>query len=66
MFIIYWYKVIRSNYDFQAVGWNVSPYTNVAGWLARCALAIPGYEENLAGAEQFGKAVKSKLAPGQI
>lgn len=50
-----------------AVGWDVTAYANVAKWFAKCTLEIPGYMEiNDAGAQQFGKAVKSKLAPGQI
>lgn len=52
---------------FQAVGWDVKPYANVANWLARCALAIPDYTQaNQEGADKFGKAVNSKLAPGQL
>lgn len=36
-------------------------------WLARCALTIPGYDEtNQTGANEFGKAVRSKMAPGQL
>lgn len=54
-------------YFFKAVGWDVTAYANVAKWFAKCTLEIPGYMEiNDAGAQQFGKAVKSKLAPGQI
>ncbi|KAJ8925401.1 hypothetical protein NQ315_009233 [Exocentrus adspersus] len=50
-----------------AVGWDLSPYSNVAAWIARCSLAIPGYAEaNQAGADEFGKLVRSKLAPGQL
>ncbi|KAJ8970727.1 hypothetical protein NQ317_017385 [Molorchus minor] len=50
-----------------AVGWNISPYANVSAWVSRCSLAIPGYAEaNQEGAEAFGKAVRSKLAPGQL
>ncbi|XP_017769135.1 PREDICTED: glutathione S-transferase 1-like [Nicrophorus vespilloides] len=50
-----------------AVGWDISAYSNVAAWFAKCSLEIPGYvEANQTGADQFGKAVKSKLAPGQI
>lgn len=45
----------------------MSPYGNVSTWMARCALEIPDYQEsNQKGAELFGKAVRSKLAPGQI
>lgn len=53
--------------NFQAIGWDISPYTNVATWVARCALEIPDFTEaNQAGADAFGKAVKSKMAPGQL
>lgn len=51
----------------KAVGWNIEPYENVKNWMARCALTIPDYaNSNQEGAEQFGKAVRSKLAAGQI
>ncbi|CAH1970638.1 unnamed protein product [Acanthoscelides obtectus] len=50
-----------------AVGWKITPYSNVASWLARCALEIPDYHKaNQEGAETFAKAVKAKLAPGQL
>ncbi|ENN74627.1 hypothetical protein YQE_08747, partial [Dendroctonus ponderosae] len=50
-----------------AIGWDIKAYENVNNWLARCALTIPGYEEtNQAGANEFGKAVRSKMAPGQL
>ncbi|CAG9860483.1 unnamed protein product [Phyllotreta striolata] len=50
-----------------AVGWDISPYSNVFNWMARCSLAIPDYAEaNQKGADAYGKAVRSKLAPGQI
>ncbi|XP_050305756.1 glutathione S-transferase 1-like [Anthonomus grandis grandis] len=50
-----------------AVGWDIKPYQNVYNWLPRVAETIPGYAEaNQEGAEAFGKAVRSKLAPGQI
>ncbi|KAJ8949005.1 hypothetical protein NQ314_008306 [Rhamnusium bicolor] len=50
-----------------AVGWDITPYANVAAWVSRCSLAIPGYAEaNQVGADAFGKAVRSKLAPGQL
>lgn len=49
------------------MGWNIVPYGNVSSWLAKCALAIPDYAEaNQKGAEEFGKAVRSKMAPGQL
>lgn len=51
----------------QAIGWDIKPYGNVYNWVARCALAIPGYAEaNQAGADEFGKTVRSKMAPGQL
>ncbi|EFA06571.1 glutathione S-transferase 1 [Tribolium castaneum] len=60
-------SLVASVSSIVAVGWDITPYSNVASWLARCALTIPDYgEANQAGAEQFGKAVRSKLAPGQI
>nr|QFU14631.1 glutathione S-transferase GSTd1 [Dendroctonus armandi] len=50
-----------------AVGWDIKAYENVNNWLARCALTIPGYDEtNQTGANEFGKAVRSKMAPGQL
>ncbi|KAL3287371.1 hypothetical protein HHI36_001845 [Cryptolaemus montrouzieri] len=50
-----------------AVGWDIAPYGNVSKWLTRCSLEIPDYyNANQVGAEAFGKAVRSKLAPGQI
>ncbi|VEN60652.1 unnamed protein product [Callosobruchus maculatus] len=53
--------------SIAAVGWNIAPYSNVAAWLGRCALEIPDYHKsNQEGAEAFGKAVKAKLAPGQL
>ncbi|XP_066262499.1 glutathione S-transferase 1-like [Euwallacea similis] len=53
--------------NLVAVGWNIKPYANVNNWFARCALTIPGYVEvNQAGAEEYGKVVKSKMAPGQL
>lgn len=51
----------------QAIGWDISAYSNVATWVARCALEIPDYaESNQIGANAFGKAVRSKMAPGQL
>ncbi|CAG9834574.1 unnamed protein product [Diabrotica balteata] len=50
-----------------AIGWDISAYSNIANWLARCTLAIPDYEEaNQKGADLFGKLITSKLAPGQL
>ncbi|XP_023021064.1 glutathione S-transferase 1 [Leptinotarsa decemlineata] len=60
-------SLVASVSSIVAVGWDISPYSNVATWAARCALSIPKYEEaNQKGADEFGKAVKSKMAPGQL
>jgi glutathione S-transferase len=60
-------SLVASISSIVAVGWDITPYANVAAWLARCALTIPDYAAaNQAGADQFGKTVRSKLAPGQI
>jgi hypothetical protein len=60
-------KNVKNANRLKAVGWDITPYANVAAWLARCALTIPDYAAaNQAGADQFGKTVRSKLAPGQI
>ncbi|KAF7283999.1 glutathione S-transferase 1-like [Rhynchophorus ferrugineus] len=59
-------SLIASVTSIMAIGWDISPYGNVKNWVARCALAIPGYTEANQGAEEFGKAVRSKLAPGQL
>ncbi|XP_019868564.1 glutathione S-transferase 1 [Aethina tumida] len=60
-------SLVASVSTIVAIGWDISPYSNVAAWVSRCALAIPGYAEaNQEGAEAFGKAVRSKLAAGQI
>ncbi|KAI7815277.1 glutathione S-transferase [Rhyzopertha dominica] len=60
-------SLVASVSSIAAVGWNITPYANVRAWVARCELAIPDYiEANQKGAEQFGKAVRSKLAPGQL
>jgi glutathione S-transferase len=60
-------KTVKNANRLKAVGWDITPYANVAAWLARCALTIPDYAAaNQAGADQFGKTVRSKLAPGQI
>lgn len=49
------------------MGWDISAYANVSAWMGRCALEIPHYTEvNQSGADLFGKAVKAKMAPGQI
>nr|QWJ89644.1 glutathione S-transferase d2 [Sitophilus zeamais] len=59
--------LVASVSSIVAVGWDISAYNNVKNWVARCALAIPGYSEaNQAGADEFGKLVRSKLAPGQL
>ncbi|GLV40530.1 Glutathione S transferase E4 [Carabus blaptoides fortunei] len=58
---------VASVSSIVAVGWDVSPYRNVAAWITRCARAIPDYAQaNQDGADRFGKAVRSKMAPGQI
>ncbi|KAL1513681.1 hypothetical protein ABEB36_003058 [Hypothenemus hampei] len=60
-------SLVASVSSIVAVGWDVTPYANVNNWITRCALTIPDYEEaNQAGANQFGKAVRSKLASGQL
>nr|WET52671.1 glutathione S-transferase [Phaedon brassicae]WET52796.1 glutathione S-transferase [Phaedon brassicae] len=60
-------SLVASVSSIAAVGWDLSAYSNVVTWVARCAIAIPNYEEsNQKGAEEFGKAVRSKLAPGQL
>lgn len=60
-------SLIASISSIQAVGWDLTPYANVSAWVSRCALEIPDFQEaNAKGAEAFGKAVRSKLAPGQI
>ncbi|XP_072388086.1 glutathione S-transferase 1-like [Diabrotica undecimpunctata] len=60
-------SLVASVSSIVAIGWDVSAYSNVANWLARCALAIPDYEEaNQKGADLFGKLIRSKLAPGQL
>jgi len=60
-------SLVSSVSSIAAVGWNISPYSNVKSWVSRCALEIPDYAQaNQAGADQFGKAVCSKLSPGQI
>lgn len=60
-------SLVASVSSIVAVGWDVTPYGNVKNWLARCALTIPNYAEaNQTGANEFGKAVKSKMAPGQL
>ncbi|XP_022920770.1 glutathione S-transferase 1-like [Onthophagus taurus] len=59
--------LVASLSSIVAVGWDVSAYGNVSTWLAKCSLEIPHYSEiNQKGADLFGKAVKSKMAPGQI
>ncbi|CAH1111266.1 unnamed protein product [Psylliodes chrysocephalus] len=59
--------LVASVSTIAAVGWNIGAYANVSNWLSRCALAIPNYAEaNQKGADLYGKAVRSKLAPGQI
>ncbi|XP_018568551.1 glutathione S-transferase 1 [Anoplophora glabripennis] len=60
-------SLVASTSSIAAIGWDLSPYSNVAAWVARCSLAIPGYAEfNQTGADEFGKLVRSKLAPGQL
>ncbi|KAF2897271.1 hypothetical protein ILUMI_08911 [Ignelater luminosus] len=60
-------SLVASVSSIAAVGWDLTPYANVNAWVSRCALEIPGYAEaNQAGADQFGKAVRSKLSPGQL
>ncbi|XP_057660257.1 glutathione S-transferase 1-like [Diorhabda carinulata] len=60
-------SLVASVSSIVAVGWNISAYSNVVNWISRCALAIPDYEEvNQKGANMYGKAVRSKLAPGQL
>ncbi|KRT85781.1 Glutathione S-transferase, partial [Oryctes borbonicus] len=59
------YILAASVSSIVAIGWDVSPYANVSSWLAKCSLDIPNYAEiNQKGADEFGKAVRSKLAPG--
>nr|QWV59552.1 glutathione S-transferase delta 2 [Lasioderma serricorne] len=59
--------LVASVSSIVAVGWDIEPYANVKNWVARCALSIPDYaNSNQEGAEQYGKAVKRKLAAGQI
>ncbi|KAJ3646015.1 hypothetical protein Zmor_023627 [Zophobas morio] len=59
--------LVASVSSIVSVGWDITPYSNVNSWVARCALTIPDYaESNQTGANQYGKAVRSKLAPGQI
>ncbi|XP_026478114.1 uncharacterized protein LOC113384585 [Ctenocephalides felis] len=58
--------ILASVSSIQAVGFDISKFPHVVSWEARCKEVVPGYEENKAGAEVFGNAVKSKLAPGQL
>lgn len=44
----------------QSIGGDLKNYPNIAAWYDLCK-DLPGNVENLAGAKQFGDAVKSKL-----
>lgn len=48
-----------------AVGWDISNFPNVKAWFERCK-DLPGYEENQAGAQDWGERVRKNLEPGQI
>ncbi|XP_075222371.1 glutathione S-transferase 1-like [Lycorma delicatula] len=49
-----------------AVGYDISKHKKTYEWYEKCKIEMPGFNENLEGAEIFGQAVKSKLAPNQI
>lgn len=49
-----------------AVGYDLSKHKKTSEWFEKCKAEMPGFDENLEGAEIFGQAVKSKLAPNQM
>lgn len=42
-------------------GIDLSGHPNIKAWLARCKSSMPGYDQNEAGAQAFGKMAKAKL-----
>jgi len=48
---------------FQCVGVDLSPYPKLKAWYKNCGI-LPGYEENMAGAVNFGERVKTNLTEG--
>ena len=47
-------------YFFQHCGYDIGKYPNIAAWYERCK-QLKGFEENDAGAKQFGDKVKAAL-----
>ncbi|XP_031327732.1 glutathione S-transferase 1-like [Photinus pyralis] len=57
--------LVASVATIAAIGWDLTSYANVYSWVSRCALEIPNYVEvNQKGADEFGKAVKTKMESG--
>ncbi|VVC93296.1 unnamed protein product [Leptidea sinapis] len=52
--------ILASISSILAVGWDISLFTNIQRWLKNCEV-IPGYKENMEGAQRFGDAVKKNL-----
>uniref|UniRef100_A0A6A7G3J2 Glutathione S-transferase n=1 Tax=Hirondellea gigas TaxID=1518452 RepID=A0A6A7G3J2_9CRUS len=45
----------------QATGVSLDAYGNVASWVSRCQDSMPGWDQNLEGAQQFGAFFKLRL-----
>ncbi|KAJ8717704.1 hypothetical protein PYW07_005634 [Mythimna separata] len=54
-------SIYASVSSILAVGWDISGFPNIERWVKSCS-ALPGAEENDAGAKAFGEAVKKNLA----